>query len=162
MSPRRLKVGGIDDPIWAQDAIGPNEPTAAPVPGREGSAQGTGAPGHQRVSRTQGDSRAPETSRATPTGTQISPAARATLVPKRVLMADPGMAADDEGECGAEGWLETDDRGAGLSAALRPLSVTCARPRGHASYHRSKPKRAVFRSGKSWVYQWADASPGRD
>jgi len=79
------------------------------------------------------------------------------VVPKRVLMADPGMAADDEGECGAEGWLETDDGSAGLSGALRPLSVTCARPRGHASYHRSKPKRALFRSGKSWVYQWGDA-----
>ena len=76
-------------------------------------------------------------------------------------MADPGMAADDEGDCGAEGWLETDDGGAGLSAALRPLSVTCGRPQGHAGDHRSKPKRALFRSGKSWVYQWADASPGR-
>jgi hypothetical protein len=173
MSPRRPKVGGIDDPIWAQDAIGPKERTAEPVPGREGSglegsAQGRGAPGNQRVSqtsggsRTQGNSHAPETSSAAPRGTQTSQGGGATVVPKRVLMADPGMAADDERECGAEGWLETDDGSAGLSAGLRPLSVTCARPRGHASYHRSKPKRALFRSGKSWVYQWGDAGTGRD
>jgi hypothetical protein len=168
MPPRRPKVGGIDDPIWAQDAIGPKEPTESPVPGSEGSAQGRGAPRNQRVSptpdgsRTKTDLRAPETSRTARTGTRISGAGGATVVPNRVLMADPGMAADDERECGAEGWLETDDGSAGLSGAIRPLSVTCARLRGHVGCHRSKPKRALFRPGKSWVYQWVDASPGDD
>ena len=150
MPPRRPKVGRIDDPIWVQDAIGPKEATEAQVPGSKGSAQGRGAPRNQRISqtpdgpRTQGRPRAPETSPAERTGTQTSGAGGATVVPYRVLMADPGMAAGDERECGAEAWLETDDGSAGLSGALRPLSVSCARPRGHVGHHRSKPKRALF------------------
>jgi hypothetical protein len=77
-------------------------------------------------------------------------------------MADPGTAADDERECGAEAWLETEGGSAALLGALRPLSVRCARPWGHASVHRSEPRRALFRAGKSWVYQWDESDVGQD
>jgi hypothetical protein len=74
-------------------------------------------------------------------------------IPRRILVEDPKTAADDERECEVEGWFQTDD-GVPVSSALRPLSVACARPWGHAGHHRSKPRRAYFRSGRVWVYEW--------
>jgi hypothetical protein len=74
-------------------------------------------------------------------------------IPRRILVEDPKIARDDERECEVEGWFQTDD-GVPVSSALRPLSVACARPWGHAGHHRSKPRRAYFRSGRVWVYEW--------
>ena len=96
-----------------------------------------------------------------PVGLNIASAHRATIasvvapkdIPRRILVEDPKTAGDDERECEVEGWFQTDD-GVPVSSALRPLSVACARPWGHAGHHRSKPRRAYFRSGRVWVYEW--------
>jgi hypothetical protein len=77
-------------------------------------------------------------------------------IPRRILVDDPGTARSDERECEVEGWFQTDD-GVPVSSAFRPLSVACARPLGHPGEHRSQPRRARFRSGGVWVYEWRNA-----
>jgi hypothetical protein len=74
-------------------------------------------------------------------------------IPRRILVDDPGTARSDERECEVQGWFQTDD-GVPVSSAFRPLSVACARPWGHSGQHRSQPRRARFRSGRVWVYEW--------
>ena len=162
MSPRRRKVGGIDDPIWSGEDTGSDEATGGEVTGQEGAVGQAETRGSRR-----GQPRpAPAGIEDSPAGIQESPGGRvagrgARDIPRRLLVDDAGTARDDERECGVEGWFQTDD-GVPISSMLRPLSVTCTRPRGHPGAHRSPPRRARFRRSRVWVYEWGDPSAGGD
>lgn len=181
MSPRRRKVGGIDDPIWSGDDTRGDEARADDTRGDEAGGEVTsGDEAGGEVTGQEGWVGQPETRDSrlgqprpepaiiedSPAGIPESPGRHlagrdARDIPRRLLVDDAGTARDDERECGLEGWFQTDD-GVPISSMLRPLSVTCARPRGHPGAHRSPPRRARFRRGQVWVYEWGDPSAGGD
>jgi hypothetical protein len=192
MSPRGRKVGGIDDPIWggeptaeesgdhparASVASGASGATVASgAGGKSGSAGGPprsgSGQGNSKVAA-RGSSRAPRETptkpdRPVPRGQQDRGGSGdgdgsgiAQDIPRRILVDDPGTARSDERECEVEGWFQTDD-GLPVSSAFRPLSVACARPWDHRGQHRSKPRRARFRSGRVWVYEWRNAEASEE
>ena len=177
MSPRGRKVGGIDDPIWGGDAPGNDagestSESGGSNPGSSGPKQpknpnrnsastkvdlGThdrrGAPSNAspRSTRSAQPTSGPQHRKRLPSNDGFGGGAQD--IPRRILVEDPKTARDDERECEVEGWFQTDD-GVPVSSAFRPLSVACARLWGHAGHHRSKPRRAYFRSGRVWVYEW--------
>ena len=173
MSPRSRKVGGLDDPIWT--GPGPDEGTSDPQaepPGHQageqpaawdpGGGNATGRSGERSAGRAAapGDRRAARrphnggrSGTRSGSGRNGGGSGGATDIPRRILTDDPGNAGDDERECEAEGWFQTDE-GVPVSSAFRPLGVACARPAGHPGHHRSAPRRARFHRGRVWVYEW--------